>query len=34
MTDMPRPKRLTARDFHPDLLELYDFYAHGKVTKR
>jgi carboxymethylenebutenolidase len=26
--------RLTARDFHPDLLELYDFYAHGKITKR
>jgi carboxymethylenebutenolidase len=26
--------RLTAKDFHPDLLELYDFYAHGKITKR
>ncbi len=27
-------KRLTATDFHPDLLELYDFYAHGRITKR
>jgi carboxymethylenebutenolidase len=27
-------ERLTAKDFHPDLLELYDFYAHGKITKR
>lgn len=26
--------RLTASDFHPDLLELYDFYAHGRITKR
>lgn len=26
--------RMTASDFHPDLLELYDFYAHGKITKR
>ncbi len=26
--------RLTARDFHPELLELYDYYAHGKITKR
>ena len=26
--------RMTAKDFHPDLLELYDFYAHGKITKR
>lgn len=26
--------RLTARDFHPDLLELYDFYAHGKISRR
>ena len=26
--------RLTAQDFQPELLELYDFYAHGKVTKR
>jgi carboxymethylenebutenolidase len=26
--------RMTASDFHPDLLELYDFYAHGQITKR
>jgi carboxymethylenebutenolidase len=26
--------RLTASDFHPDLIELYDFYAHGRITKR
>ncbi|MFN3276249.1 MAG: YghX family hydrolase [Paracoccus sp. (in: a-proteobacteria)] len=27
-------KRMSARDFSPELLELYDFYAHGKITKR
>ena len=27
-------KRMTARDFSPELLELYDFYAHGRITKR
>lgn len=26
--------RMTAQDFSPELLELYDFYAHGKITKR
>lgn len=26
--------RLTAKDFHPDLLELYDYYAHGRISKR
>lgn len=26
--------RLSARDFAPELLELYDFYAHGMITKR
>ena len=26
--------RLTAKDFPPEILELYDFYAHGKITKR
>lgn len=26
--------RLTAKDFSPELLELYDFYAHGMITKR
>lgn len=27
-------ERLTAKDFHPAILELYDFYAHGQITKR
>ncbi len=32
---MNRPMtRMTAKDFSPELLELYDFYAHGKITKR
>jgi carboxymethylenebutenolidase len=26
--------RMTAKDFSPALLELYDFYAHGKITRR
>lgn len=26
--------RLTAQDFAPELLELYDFYAHGLISKR
>jgi carboxymethylenebutenolidase len=26
--------RLTAKDFSPELLELYDFYAHGRITRR
>lgn len=26
--------RMTAKDFSPELLELYDFYAHGMITKR
>lgn len=26
--------RLTAKDFPQELLELYDFYAHGKLSKR
>ncbi len=26
--------RMTAKDFSPKLLELYDFYAHGRITKR
>ncbi|WP_272850320.1 YghX family hydrolase [Paracoccus seriniphilus] len=25
---------MTAKDFAPELLELYDFYAHGMITKR
>lgn len=27
-------ERLTAKDFAPELLELYDFYAHGKINRR
>jgi carboxymethylenebutenolidase len=26
--------RLTAKDFPQEILELYDFYAHGRLTKR
>jgi len=26
--------RLTAKDFSPELLELYDYYAHGKINRR
>ncbi len=26
--------RMTAKDFDPELLELYDFYAHGMMSKR
>lgn len=26
--------RLTAKDFHQQLLDYYDYYAHGKITKR
>ncbi|WP_026870044.1 YghX family hydrolase [Inquilinus limosus] len=26
--------RLTAKDFQPELLELYDYYVHGRITKR
>jgi len=26
--------RLTAKDFSQELLDLYDFYAHGKISKR
>ena len=26
--------RLTAKDFPQELLDYYDYYAHGKITKR
>ncbi|WP_066094334.1 YghX family hydrolase [Xanthomonas massiliensis] len=26
--------RLTARDFQPELLELYDYYVHGRIGRR
>ncbi|MCX2723718.1 YghX family hydrolase [Roseibium salinum] len=27
-------RRMTAKDFPQELLDLYDYYAHGKITKR
>ncbi|WP_263261875.1 YghX family hydrolase [Pseudomonas sp. RIT-PI-S] len=27
-------ERLTAKDFAPELLELYDYYAHGRISRR
>ncbi len=27
-------ERLTAKDFQPELLELYDFYVHGQISRR
>jgi carboxymethylenebutenolidase len=27
-------RRLTAKDFQPELLELYDFYVHGRIGRR
>ncbi|PXX67587.1 carboxymethylenebutenolidase [Pseudomonas sp. LAMO17WK12:I10] len=27
-------QRLSAKDFAPELLELYDYYAHGKISRR
>ena len=26
--------RMTASDFDQELLDLYDYYAHGKINKR
>jgi carboxymethylenebutenolidase len=34
MNDMTPMRRMTAKDFPQELLDLYDFYAHGKITKR
>ena len=34
MTPVARPVRKTAKDFPQELLELYDFYAHGRISKR
>lgn len=34
MNDLTPMRRKTAKDFPQELLELYDFYAHGKITKR
>ena len=37
-TNFPLPRsavtRLTAKDFHPGLLELYDGYVHGRLSRR
>ena len=34
MSDETSTRRLTAADFDQDLLDLYDYYAHGKISKR
>ncbi len=34
MTEMTPQARLTAKDFDPKLLQLYDFYAHGQISRR
>ena len=34
MNEMTPATRMTAKDFDQELLELYDYYAHGKITKR
>lgn len=34
MTDQSPQRRMTAADFDQELLDLYDYYAHGKITKR
>ena len=30
----PRPARLTAADFHPEVLKLFDQYVHGGIDRR
>lgn len=34
MNDLTPVRRKTAKDFSQELLDLYDFYAHGHITKR
>ena len=34
MNEQAPIRRKTARDFPQELLDLYDYYAHGKITKR
>lgn len=34
MNEMTPTPRMTAKDFDQELLDLYDFYAHGKISKR
>jgi carboxymethylenebutenolidase len=34
MNDLTPIRRKTAKDFPQELLDLYDYYAHGKISKR
>jgi carboxymethylenebutenolidase len=34
MNKITSVRRMTAKDFPQELLDLYDYYAHGKITKR
>ncbi|MBB3713799.1 carboxymethylenebutenolidase [Limimaricola variabilis] len=34
MNDQTPHRRLTAADFDQELLDLYDYYAHGRISKR
>ncbi|MFZ7093231.1 YghX family hydrolase [Primorskyibacter sp. 2E233] len=34
MNDQSPQRRMTAADFDQELLDLYDYYAHGKISKR
>jgi len=34
VNDLTPLRRKTAKDFPQELLDLYDYYAHGKITKR
>jgi len=34
MTDTVSPRRMRASDFDPHILEIFDGYVHGKLTKR
>ncbi len=34
MNEMTPVRRMTAKDFPQELLDLYDYYAHGKINKR
>ena len=30
----PKPARLTAADFHPEVMKLFDQYVHGFIDRR
>ncbi|TNJ42057.1 YghX family hydrolase [Phaeobacter sp. B1627] len=34
MSKKPEPQRRTAKDFDPRILEIFDGYVHGKISKR